>query len=177
VSVQSRTRTIAVLSANPALGAILGREIEAAGEYRVPVFSSLPALSTFLRITPVDVAILSLDLPWAEVTATVRTLKHAPAVASPLLEIIVLSHAVPLAGVDAREIAAVLRKPASPSEVLAAIETVLNRPHPVLRPATPLRAARLQPRAERRPTSLLDGVGSNVIPLFGRNRPPARPGV
>ncbi len=176
MSVQS-SRTIAVLAANAALGAILGREIEGAGGYRVPVFSQLTALSTFLRIAPVDVAVLSLDLPWAEVMATVRALKHAPGNASPLLEVIVLTHAVPLMGADDRDIASVLRKPASPTEVLKAIEKTLDRSRVAPRQQTPLHVVRTGRRPELQRPSLPAGIGSNVIPLFGRDRPATRSGL
>ncbi len=163
---QTRARTVAVLSANPAFGSIVGREIEQSGDYRVPVFASMPALSTFLRIAPVDVLVLSLDGRWDELLETIRSLKRAPGNANPLLEVIVLAHAAPLAGDFKREVAAVLTKPIPPGKLVEAIEAVLipHRPtaHKLVRsiPTRPsVRPERMPPRRE---------AVSNVIPLFGR---------
>jgi CheY-like chemotaxis protein len=158
-------KTIAMLAANPALASIFSSALED-GDHRTAVFSSLPALSTFLRIAPVDVAILNLDMPWTEMVQTVRALKAGPRSANPLLKVIVLTHAVPFVGSLAGSgIAALLVKPVTPAKLTAAVTELLGDTVPA-QPATP----RHIPLARRVPAPREPGAGvrqGNVIPLFG----------
>ncbi|MEP6808644.1 MAG: hypothetical protein ABI992_00235 [Chthoniobacterales bacterium] len=163
---QTRARTVAVLSGNPAFGALVGREIQQSGNYRVPIFATIPALSTFLRIAPVDVIVLSDDARWDDVVETVRALKRAPANANPLLEVIVVTHALPLVHDSKSDIFAVLTKPIPSGKLVEAIESVLTPHRP--QPHKPVRSTNTD-RTTRpaRPPSHRELV-SNVIPLFGR---------
>lgn len=167
----SRARSIALLAANPALASILSRTLTEEAKHRVAAFAALPALSTYLRITPVDVAVLSLDLPWNELVAIVRGLKVAPHSANPLIEVIVLTHAVPLAAsLTDTGISAVLAKPVSPQKLLDAVSEALaaeRAPGPRrVRPAVPAR----RPTPARQPTTR--GPAAKIIQLFG-SRPSA----
>lgn len=161
-----KLRSIAVLAANPAFASILSRTLEDGGMHRVPVFETLPALSTFLRIAPVDLAILSLDAPWSELVHIVRGLKAAPHNANPLLEVIVLTHAPPLVQAPARTgIAAVLSKPVAPAELMAAVEDVLAGKVPARRP--PVRHVPAARKPHTLATTPQAGTDGNVISLFG----------
>src|SRR3954468_12971423 len=93
-----RSRSIAVLAGNPAFASILSHALEDAGDYRVPVFTTVEGLSTFLRIAPVDIAVLDIDMPWASIVGSARAIKTHPRLANPLLQIIVLTRAVPISG-------------------------------------------------------------------------------
>ena len=157
-----RSRSIAVLAENPAFGSILSHALEDAGDYRVPVFSTIEGLSTFLRIAPVDVAVLDLDLPWSNLVSTARAIKAHPRLANPQLDIIVLTRALPISSAGT-SIAAVLGKPVTPRQLSEKIESLL--------PAEPVRP-QLQrvpsPRPRSAPPKLtLVPRYDNVIPLFG----------
>jgi CheY-like chemotaxis protein len=159
----SRSRSIAVLAGNPAFASILSHALEEAGDYRAPVFSTIEGLSTFLRIAPVDVAVLDLDLPWANLVSTARAIKTHPRLANPALDIIVLTRAVPISSaLSGTSIAAVLGKPVTPQQLIKKIEAL---------PAEPVRhhlqhIAPARPRPAP-PTLALVPRHDNVIPLFG----------
>lgn len=158
-------QTIAMLAANPALASILSGALED-GDYRTAAFSSLQALSTFLRIAPVDVAILNLDMPWTEMVQTVRALKAGPRTANPLLKVIVLTHALPFVGSLAGSgIGALLVKPVTPAKLMTTVADLLEdagRTRPVAPRHVPLARRVSVPREQG--ISIRQG---NVIPLFG----------
>ena len=159
-------RTIAVLAANPAFSSILGRVFQDAGAARVPVFSSLASLSVFLRITPVDAAILSLDLPWAEIADLVRGLRQASRAANPLIEFVALSDATPIGPHMGRGEFVALGKPASPGKVMAAVtEALAGDSRRSASPPSMLRGRRDTRRAQSVP--VITERQGNVIPLFG----------
>ena len=167
-----RTRAVAMLAGNPAFAEILCRTLEEDGGYRVATFSSLEPLTTFLRISPVDVVILDTDLPGAPAIDIARGLRNHMRLASGAFEIVALTKATepfhrPLlaAGIDA-----VLTKPVVPAQLLACIDTLLAEgrgpvPAPKYVPAE-RPALRI---VSSRPTPARTG---NVIPLFGEGRAP-----
>jgi two-component system, OmpR family, phosphate regulon response regulator PhoB len=163
----SQHQTIALLSANPAFGSILGRTINEAGYPRVALFSSLPALSTYLRIAPVDLAILSLDDTWARLVRVVDQLKNPLRCANPLLEVMVLTHSAPLvSSLSGTSVAAILTKPVSPGQLAAAIARALS-PERTASKRRPMETLRAGPRQYR---TVVNQVSGNVIPLFGTQR-------
>ena len=54
-------RTVAILVSNPALSSILGMVLAATPSLRVRPFESLLALSTYMRLAPVDLIVADLD--------------------------------------------------------------------------------------------------------------------
>lgn len=165
----SNSKAVAILAANPAFAAILGRALEQDGGYRVASSSSVEMLTRFLRISPVDVVVLDTDLPGAPAIDIARGLRSHLKLASSAFEIVALSRAAtafhkPLlaAGIDA-----VLEKPVTPRQLLSCIdglvevERVAAMPHRAL---TTVRAFEPRPVPAER-------VG-NVIPLFGEGRVP-----
>ena len=120
----SHGKAVAILAANPAFAAILSRALEQDGGYRVTSFSSVEMLTTFLRISPVDVVVLDTDLPGAPAIDIARGLRNHLKLATSAFEIVALTRAAaafhkPLlaAGIDA-----VLEKPVTPQQLLSCID-------------------------------------------------------
>jgi CheY-like chemotaxis protein len=163
----AHSKAVAILAANPAFAAILSRALEQDGGYRVASFSSVEMLTTFLRISPVDVVVLDTDLPGAPAIDIARGLRNHLKLATSAFEIVALTRAAvafhkPLlaAGIDA-----VLEKPVTPQQLLACIDglTQVERAVAVQQQATTMvRAFEPRPQPAQR-------VG-NVIPLFGEGR-------
>lgn len=167
----SNSTAVAILAANPAFAAILSRALEQDGGYRVASFSSVEQLTTFLRISPVDVVVLDTDLPGAPAIDIARGLRSHLKLASSAFEIVALTRAAvafhrPLlaAGIDA-----VLEKPVTPQQLLACIDGLVEieravavQHQAVTQPVTMVRAFEPRPVPAER-------VG-NVIPLFGEGR-------
>jgi len=151
-----RTPLVALLATNPAFVELSGRSLEDGG-YNIATLSSPGALTTFLRISPVDVVVLDSELPGTSALTVVRGLRALPRLASPLFSIVAIvrdremHEALYDAGVNV-----VLPKPVAPRQLLATIQ----RLHP-LRPGQLARSRRpaMRKRQPRR-------VG-NVIHLFG----------
>jgi CheY-like chemotaxis protein len=145
-----RTPLVALLAANPAFVELSGRSLKDGG-YNVAALSSPGALTTFLRISPVDVVVLDSELPGSSTVAVARGLRALPRPASPLFSIVALARdahahdALHRAGVDV-----VLQKPVAPGQLLATVQNL----HP----------PRSRRPAARRPQHRRDG---NVIHLFG----------
>ena len=165
----SQRKTIAMLAANPALASIFSSALEDA-DCKVAVFSTMPALSTFLRIAPVDLAVLNIDVSWSEMLQIVNGLRSTPRTPNALIKAIVLTHARPFVGkLEGTGIDALLLKPVSPTRLVDAVTEILgdtqhsvaNRP----RHAPPRRAlVRHAPLVAQR--------HNNVIPLFGNRQSP-----
>ena len=116
------TRSIAMLAANPAFAAILGRALEQDG-HRVMQFSGIETLTTFLRISPVDVVILDTDVPGAPATDIARGLRGHMRLASAAFDLVALTRAAGAfhAPLVASGIDMVLNKPISPAQLLARV--------------------------------------------------------
>lgn len=163
----SRPLSVAMLAANPALAGILARALEIDGGHRVATFEGVEALTTYLRITPVDLVVLDTELPGAPAIDIARGLRSHIRLASADFAIVALTQTpVPFhrpllaAGIDE-----VLQKPTTPGRLLAVVEdlcgprrafAVGNGPMVKVFDVSHVAAAR----------------AGNVIPLFGEGRTP-----
>jgi DNA-binding NarL/FixJ family response regulator len=141
--------TVAVLVGNPALRAILTMTLAAAPHLRLRDCDSLAALESHLRLAPVDLVVMDLDLDAA------RLLRGLPPESAPRFDLVVLASDAD-AGLPARcreaGIDEVLLKPLSPRYLL---ERVLSR-----------LARRVTLAAPLAPQLHWAQFGDNVIPLF-----------
>ncbi len=162
-----RSLSIAMLAGNPALAGILQCALRDDGGHEVASFIGIEALTTYLRISPIDVVVLDGDLPGAPVVDIARGLREHMRLASPQFRIIALTRTPapfhrPLhdAGIDR-----VLVKPVTPGQLLETVEALFR----------PLRAVAVAASQTRpptvAPTASAERVG-NVIPLFGEGRVP-----
>lgn len=169
------TRSIAMLAANPAFAAILGRALELGG-HRVAQFSGVETLTTFLRISPVDVVILDTDVPGTPAIDIARGLRGHMRLASAAFDLVALTRAAeafhgPLveSGIDL-----VLNKPVSPAQLLARVNGLTGSRRgqapaiaqpgvvtPFMRPPAPTPHHSIGPHAPREPAG-------NVVQLFPR---------
>lgn len=159
-----------MLAANPAFADILRRALETDGHYRVASFAGVEALTTFLRISPVDVVILDCDVPGAPAADIARGLRQHLRLASTDFSVIALSRAEapfhrPLlaAGIDL-----VIEKPVTPRKFLEAIDSLDGD----RRPAAPIHRPADRPAPARVPSLHLVPRTGNVVPLFGEGRAP-----
>ncbi|WP_421759080.1 response regulator [Devosia sp.] len=166
-----RTRSVAMLAANPAFADILCRTLEQLGGYRVATFTGIEALTTFLRISPVDVVVLDTDLPGAPAADIARGLRNHMRLASDAFEIVALTRAAepfhrPLlaAGIDA-----VLTKPVSAPQLLMCIDTILAEARGAMPEPRHMPSERSLVRVAATPAPAPARAG-NVIPLFGEGR-------
>ena len=161
----SRPLSIALLAANPALSGILARALEIDGGHRVATFQGIEALTTFMRISPVDVVVLDTELPGAPAIDIARGLRSHLKLASDDFAIVALTQTPapfhrPLlaAGIDE-----VLQKPVTPARLLAVVDELCE----------PLREVAV---ANGPMVKVFEGAGltpvriGNVIPLFGEGR-------
>jgi DNA-binding response OmpR family regulator len=155
----SKSVSVAILAANPALSAILAHALCNEG-YTVATFAGVEALAAHLRGVETDAVVLDADLPGAPALDIARGLRQHPPRASDDLAIIVISRTS--AATHRQLLAAgadyVLDKPVSPGRLLAALNKHCA-PSPGL--AAALSAA--NSGAAR---------ANNVIPLFGQGREP-----
>lgn len=121
----SRVHSVAILAANKAFSSILADVLQAERGHRVPCFSEIEALKTFLVISPVDVVVLDADAEGGRDLA--QQLRRFPRLANPFVHIVTLTRANPAfhrpllaAGADL-----VLQKPVAPARLLAAIDGLL----------------------------------------------------
>lgn len=160
-----RSLSIAMLAGNPALAGILQRALRDDGGHEVASFVGIEALTTFLRISPIDVVLLDTDLPGSPVVDIAKGLRQHLRLASPDFRIIALTRTPtpfhrPLrdAGIDR-----VLVKPVTPGQVLETVEAMFQ----------PLRAVALaasQPHLPAASSTASPARIGNVIPLFGEGR-------
>lgn len=163
----SRPLSIALLAANPALAGILARALEIDGGHKVATFEGIEALTTYLRITPVDVVALDTELPGAPAIDIARGLRMNLKLASDDFAIVALTQTPapfhrPLlaAGIDE-----VLQKPVTPARLLAVVEVLCEPEREV--------AVGNGPMVKVFEGSHLSPVRvGNVIPLFGEGRKP-----
>jgi DNA-binding response OmpR family regulator len=163
----SRPLSIALLAANPALAGILARALEHDGGHKVATFAGVEALTTYLRISPVDLVVLDTELPGAPAIDIARGLRAHLRLASEDFAIVALTQTPtpfhrPLlaAGIDE-----VLQKPVTPSRLLAVVEELCEPEREVAvsnGPMVPVFSGHHAAPAR---------VG-NVIPLFGEGRKP-----
>lgn len=163
----SRPMSVAMLAANPALAGILARALEADGGHKVATFEGIEALSTYLRLTPVDLVVLDTELPGAPAIDIARGLRTNLRLASDDFAIIALTQTPapfhrPLlaAGIDE-----VLQKPVSPARLLATVDVLCAPEREVAVANGPM--VSVFEGSHRAPIRV-----GNVIPLFGEGRRP-----
>ncbi|QMV02949.1 response regulator [Devosia sp. D6-9] len=165
-------KVVAVLAANPALSSILTMVLAGCPSLRVRLFESRAALTTYMRLAPVDVVVADFDCDDAPADQLAAALRQDEHLHRRDFSIIALTRTVTdttrnaavSAGIDE-----VIVKPMSPRYLL---ERVLARTR---RQDHPVRSAAYHgPERRHRLTLPPAGVyarkSDNVIPLFGRPR-------
>ena len=161
----SRPLSIALLAANPALAGILARALEFDGGHSVATFVGIEALTTYMRLKPVDLVVLDAELPGAPAIDIARGLRSHLRLASDDFAIVALTptpeafhRPLFLAGIDE-----VLQKPVSPSRLLAVVADLFQPQREV--------AVGNGPMVKQFDGAALAPVRvGNVIPLFGEGR-------
>ncbi len=161
-----RPISVAMLAANPALAGILARALESDGGHKVATFEGIDALTTYLRLTPVDVVVLDTELPGAPAIDIARGLRAHLKLASDDFSIVALTQtpapfhrALLAAGIDE-----VLQKPVTPARLLAVVDMLCTPAREVAVANGPMPAF-----GGHHPAPVRSG---NVIPLFGEGRRP-----
>jgi two-component system, OmpR family, phosphate regulon response regulator PhoB len=153
-------KVVAVLVSNPALSSILSMVLASVPTLRVRPFESELALTTYMRLAPVDLIVSDFDSQSAPADRVAQALHTDRSLARRDFQVIALASEVTSemkkasisAGIDE-----IIVKPMSPKYLL---ERVLSR---LQRRST--QTTRPPGRPVRRD---LIGAGENVIPLFGR---------
>lgn len=122
--------TIAVLSSNAALSALLAATLRRAHHWRVREFGDRGALEAYVRIAPVAVMVADYDLGDSTAAELAMDLRSDPMVTSPEIQIIALARSIDLemrerctrAGIDE-----VVVKPMSPLYLEERIQARLER--------------------------------------------------
>ncbi|WP_417308301.1 hypothetical protein [Devosia sp.] len=152
---------VALLAANAAFAAILGRTLREEGGFRVEVFATVMAMTRFIASHGTAIAVIDCDLPRLDV----RELSHSlRTVARTSLRQIAVTRAAPAfhAPLRAAGIDVVLQKPVTPDQMLTCVRTL----HP-----TGLAGGGTQDGTEHRfdaDERHPDGQRDNVIELFRR---------
>jgi PleD family two-component response regulator len=158
-------RTVAVLVANAALSSILSVTLAGASSLRVRPFESQIALTTYLRLAPVDLIVADFDSEAARADHLAQMLRADPKIERQDFQVIALASNLTIdtkaasmhAGIDE-----IIMKPMSPKYL---VERVLAR---LARRSIQSRHLRAAQRKVERPTEGWARFGDNVIPLFGR---------
>lgn len=166
----SRSLSIAMLAGNPAFSGILQRTLQVDGGHRVASFEGVEALTTYLRISPVDVVVLDTELPGAPAIDIARGLRQHLRLAADDFCIVALTRTPPpfhkpllAAGIDR-----VLMKPVTPGTLLATVEGLFEAQRAV---ATAHAPAAIGPMVRPFEAASAGPVRvGNVIPLFGEGR-------
>jgi len=169
-------KVVAVLAANPALSSILTMVLAGCPTLRVRLFESQAALTTYMRLAPVDVLVTDFDCADAPANEVADALRHDTRLFRRDFSIIALTRTVTettkraavSTGIDE-----VIVKPMSPRYLL---ERVLSR----VRRAERLVGNHTYRGPERRERIAMPRVAAygrstdNVVALFGRDE---RPGI
>jgi CheY-like chemotaxis protein len=142
-------KTVAILVGNSALSSILTLVLAAAPSLRVRSFESLVALSTYMRLAPVDLVVLDFDCEHAPAAEAAQALQSDPRIERGF-QVVALAGRV---GPEIKQasiragIEEIIVKPMSPKYLL---ERVLSR------------LQRVPPKAAATPRPM----PTNVVPLF-----------
>lgn len=153
-------KTVAILVGNPALSSILTMVLAASPGLRVRAFESLAAITTYMRLAPVDLVVVDFDCAESPAPDAARTL-YSDMQITPRFDVVALasevSSAVKSSSIQAG-IDEIIVKPMSPKYLL---ERVIARLHRKTAPRPAPRAADPRP------------LPSNVVPLFpnGQHQP------
>jgi response regulator RpfG family c-di-GMP phosphodiesterase len=158
-------RTVAVLVANPALSSILSMTLAGAPSLRVRPFESQLALTTYLRLAPVDLIVADFDSETARADRLAEELHADSKLERRDFQVIALASSLDIqakaasmhAGIDE-----IIMKPMSPKYLVERVLARLARRMPSVKPLRPV--ARTSPPAEG-----WARFGDNVVPLFGRS--------
>lgn len=172
VTIAMLTRKIALLAANPAFGAIVCGGLQSEARLKVYAFQTIEAVTTFMRISPIDLVILDADSLPADVTASVAALRELPKRAQQDLSIMLLTRAAPAfhAALLEQGIDLIHGKPVSPVRLLDSVKTELR-----MRAAGPVVDGVYRGPERRRHTGTVRAAApaprqDNVVQLFGRTR-------
>lgn len=154
-------KTIAIMTGNSALSALLEMVLSAHQHLQVRVFNDVISLTAFMRITPVDIVVGAFG-PGPEGASSViaHLREHADTFTQSSFQSIALSDAIDenmkalcaKVGIDE-----IIAKPMSPRYLEERVLARLGE--------APTRRLRADPRPERRTRT--NPLPSNVIPLFG----------
>lgn len=171
---QQPIKVVAILAANPALSSVLSAVLAAAPGLRVRQFESRIAVTTYMRLSPVDLLVADFDNEQASAGDLARALHADHTLVRRDFQIIALASTVNeelkqasiASGIDE-----VIVKPMSPKYLLERVQSRLKRP-PALRSARNLPATdrRAVPVTLRPIATTIGGWGDNVVPLF-KNQP------
>ena len=169
------SKVVAVLAGSPALSSLLTAVLAATPWLRVRQFDSLVALSTYMRVTEVDLVVCDFDCVAAPATVVARHLRNEDTLRDRRFHILALAGSVTentrqasiASGIDE-----VIVKPMSPRYLLERVSSRLRGGVDHVAGGTyhgPERRDRLPVRA-----AWLDRIapGGNVIPLFADRRQP-----
>lgn len=156
-----QAKVVALLVSSPALSSILSTVLASAPSLRVRPFASQAALTTYMRLAPVDLIVSDFDCESAPADRLAQELHADEKLERRDFQVIALATRVTpetklasiAAGIDE-----IIVKPMSPRYLLERVLSRLARKAGVER-----RVSRILPRPE-------DYSGSNVVPLF--RRPP-----
>jgi CheY-like chemotaxis protein len=153
------------MAANPALTSILAAMLAEARALRVRQFESQHALTTYMRIAPVDLLVADFDCDNAPADRLARTLRQDGMLARHDFQVVALARALPA---GAREVAMasgideVIVKPMSPRYLLERVLSRLGEPSPMgLRRVYRRRGLRMRP-----PGPDYSRYGDNVVSLL-----------
>jgi DNA-binding response OmpR family regulator len=166
------TKRIALLAANPAFGTLVGGSLQSEARLKVYTFQSLEAVTTFMRISPIDMVILDADSLPADVSETVGLLRDLPKLVPQDLALMLLTRAAPAfhAALLAQGIDIVHGKPVSPGRLLDSVRGQLH-----MRAAGPIvdgvyrGPERRRYRGASRVAASVVTRHDNVIQLFGNS--------
>lgn len=152
-----QAKIVAVLVSNPALSSILSMVLASVPTLRVRPFDSQLALTTYMRLAPVDLIVSDFDNAAAPADQVARELRADRSLQQRGFQVIALASTVTAetkrasisAGIDE-----IIVKPMSPRYLLERVLSRLQRPGYVGR------------RPERPLADPVPPPGSNVIPLF-----------
>ena len=165
-----RTNVVAVLVSNPALSSILTMVLVSVPSLRVRAFESQLALTTYMRLAPVDLIVSDFDCDTSPADRVARDLRANDMLESHDFQIIALATYVTPEMNDASitsGIDEIILKPMSPKYLLDRVLTRLRRG------AIPVPApVRLQDHPPHAPGPLILSYHNNVVPLFGRRFEP-----
>jgi DNA-binding response OmpR family regulator len=165
-------KVIAILAANPALTSLLSAVLAATYGLRVRSFESAVALTTYMRLSPVDLLVCDFDCAASPADDLARALRGDTSLARRDFQIIALASVID-AGMKVASIASgideVIVKPMSPKYLLERVLSRLRPAGPPVGTATrygPERRGSPSPARPAEPRPSYAGRGDNVIPLF-----------
>jgi DNA-binding response OmpR family regulator len=169
VTMTMLTKRIALLAANPAFGAIVGSGLQSEARLKVYGFQTLEAITTFLRISPIDLVILDAEGLPADLAGTIAALRRKPKRVQPDLAFMLLTRAAPAFhdGLLAQGIDVVHAKPVSPTRLLDSVKALVH-----LRAAGPMIDGIYRGPERRRSPGVTRETSpnarrDNVVHLFG----------